>query len=60
MQFLWPKRGRNAARRLPPARQPAGLVFCASCTGAMTLRTGTSRTGIVRRYYSCPVSLRWG
>jgi site-specific DNA recombinase len=30
-----------------------GLAFCASCAGAMTLRTGTSRTGAVHRYYSC-------
>jgi site-specific DNA recombinase len=27
-----------------------GLAYCASCAGAMTLRTGTSRTGIVHRY----------
>ncbi len=31
-----------------------GLAVCATCQGAMTLRTGTSKTGIVHRYY-CPV-----
>ncbi len=37
-----------------------GLVFCASCDGAMTLRTGTSKTGKVHRYYSCSTCLRLG
>jgi site-specific DNA recombinase len=37
-----------------------GLAFCASCNGAMTLRTGTSKTGKVHRYYSCSTCLRLG
>jgi site-specific DNA recombinase len=37
-----------------------GLAFCASCAGAMTLRTGTSRTGIVYRYYACSTCGRKG
>jgi hypothetical protein len=37
-----------------------GLAFCASCAGAMTLRTGTSRTGIVHRYYACSTCGRKG
>ncbi len=37
-----------------------GLAFCATCAGAMTLRTGTSRTGIVHRYYSCSTCGRKG
>lgn len=37
-----------------------GLAFCATCAGAMTLRTGTSRTEIVHRYYSCSACLRQG
>lgn len=30
-----------------------GICFCASCGGAMTLRTGTSRSGREYRYYTC-------
>src|SRR5579859_68758 len=30
-----------------------GLAMCASCGGAMTLRTGTSKNGRVYRYYTC-------
>lgn len=30
-----------------------GICFCASCNGAMTLRTGTSRSGQEYRYYTC-------
>lgn len=37
-----------------------GLAFCAFCGGAMTLRTGTSRTGTVHRYYSCSTCGRKG
>jgi DNA invertase Pin-like site-specific DNA recombinase len=29
-----------------------GLAVCATCDGAMTLRTGTSSTGAVHRYYT--------
>src|SRR5690606_4257059 len=29
-----------------------GLAVCASCNGSMTLRTGTSKSGTVHRYYS--------
>ena len=37
-----------------------GLAFCATCAGAMTLRTGTSKTGKVHRYYSCSTCGRQG
>ncbi len=30
-----------------------GICFCACCGGAMTLRTGTSRSGQEYRYYTC-------
>jgi len=30
-----------------------GIAVCASCKGGMTLRTGTSKTGRVYRYYTC-------
>lgn len=37
-----------------------GLAFCATCSGAMTLRTGTSKTGKVHKYYSCSTCARQG
>ncbi|WP_192643174.1 recombinase family protein [Bosea sp. OAE506] len=37
-----------------------GLAKCATCSGAMTLRTGTSKSGQVHRYYSCSVHGRMG
>ena len=37
-----------------------GLAICAACRGAMTLRTGTSKTGKVHRYYSCSTCARQG
>ena len=37
-----------------------GLAVCASCRGAMTLRSGTSRSGKVHRYYSCATCIRQG
>jgi site-specific DNA recombinase len=37
-----------------------GLAVCASCGGSMTLRSGTSRTGEVYRYYSCNSFLKKG
>ena len=37
-----------------------GLAVCASCVGAMTLRTGTSSTGAVHRYYTCSTCARKG
>jgi DNA invertase Pin-like site-specific DNA recombinase len=37
-----------------------GLAICASCRGAMTLRTGTSKTGKVHRYYACSSCARHG
>ncbi|MEY9387564.1 site-specific DNA recombinase [Bradyrhizobium japonicum] len=37
-----------------------GLAVCATCQGAMTLRTGTSKTGLVHRYYSCSTCNRKG
>ena len=33
-----------------------GLAVCASCGGAMTLRTGTSKSGRIYRYYTCSSS----
>ena len=37
-----------------------GLAFCNLCQGAMSLRTGTSQTGKVHRYYSCSTCARKG
>jgi site-specific DNA recombinase len=37
-----------------------GLAVCATCGGAMTLRTGTSKTGKVHRYYACSTCNRHG
>lgn len=37
-----------------------GLAYCATCAGAMTLRTGTSHTGKVYKYYSCSTCARQG
>ncbi|POR40195.1 recombinase family protein [Methylobacterium sp. V23] len=37
-----------------------GLATCATCGGPMTLRTGTSRSGKVHRYYTCSTSGRMG
>src|SRR6516164_7015278 len=37
-----------------------GLTVCATCGGAMTLRTGTSSTGTVHRYYACSTCARKG
>jgi site-specific DNA recombinase len=37
-----------------------GLAVCAACRGAMTLRTGTSKTGKVHRYYTCSTCARHG
>lgn len=37
-----------------------GLAYCACCSSAMTLRTGTSKSGRVYRYYSCSASGRIG
>ena len=37
-----------------------GLAVCATCHGAMTLRTGTSKTGKVHRYYACSTCARLG
>ena len=37
-----------------------GICFCASCGGAMTLRTGTSRLGRQYHYYSCATKARQG
>jgi site-specific DNA recombinase len=38
----------------------AGLAVCAHCGGSMTVRTGTSRSGQVYRYYSCASFLSKG
>lgn len=37
-----------------------GLAVCATCSGAMTLRTGTSRSGNVYKYYTCSTCARAG
>jgi site-specific DNA recombinase len=37
-----------------------GLATCATCGGAMTLRTGTSKSGTVHRYYACSTAMRQG
>jgi site-specific DNA recombinase len=37
-----------------------GLAVCATCRGAMTLRTGTSKSGKVHRYYTCSTCARQG
>ncbi len=37
-----------------------GLATCADCRGGMTLRTGTSRNGVVHRYYTCSSNARSG
>ena len=37
-----------------------GLAHCATCGGAMTLRTGTSKSGKVHRYYTCSTAARVG
>ena len=37
-----------------------GLATCATCAGGMSLRTGTSRSGRVHRYYSCSSNARMG
>ncbi len=37
-----------------------GLATCATCNGPMTLRTGTSKSGRVHRYYSCSTHGRQG
>lgn len=37
-----------------------GLTICASCSGAMTLRTGTSKSGTVHKYYTCSTCARQG
>jgi site-specific DNA recombinase len=37
-----------------------GLAVCASCRGAMTSRTGTSKTGAIHRYYTCSTCMRKG
>jgi site-specific DNA recombinase len=37
-----------------------GLAICASCDGAMTVRTGTSKSGKVHRYYTCSACARQG
>jgi site-specific DNA recombinase len=37
-----------------------GICFCASCGGAMTLRTGTGSAGGNYRYYTCSTKARQG
>lgn len=37
-----------------------GLATCSCCGGAMTLRTGTSKSGKVHRYYACSTAARQG
>jgi site-specific DNA recombinase len=37
-----------------------GLAVCATCEGGMTLRTGTSKNGVIHRYYTCSTCARKG
>jgi site-specific DNA recombinase len=37
-----------------------GIAHCGFCGGAMTLRTGTSKSGNVYRYYTCSSAMRIG
>ncbi|UWU68215.1 zinc ribbon domain-containing protein [Bradyrhizobium sp. NC92] len=37
-----------------------GLAVCATCSGGMTLRTGTSKTGAIYRYCACLTCARKG
>lgn len=37
-----------------------GLATCTTCNGSMTLRTGTSRSGQVHKYYRCSTHGRMG
>ena len=37
-----------------------GLAVCATCSGGMTLRTGTSHRGDVYKYYTCSTHARQG
>lgn len=37
-----------------------GICFCASCGGAMTLRTGKGSAGGMYRYYTCSTKARQG
>jgi DNA invertase Pin-like site-specific DNA recombinase len=37
-----------------------GICFCASCGGAMTIRTGRGNTGRTYRYYACSTRARQG
>ena len=37
-----------------------GLTVCATCRGGMTLRTGTSKNGVIHRYYTCSTCARKG
>ncbi|GEL44472.1 recombinase RecB [Methylorubrum extorquens] len=52
--------------RMMPARVVTGpilltgLAICTTCAGPMTLRTGTSKSGKVHRYYSCSTHGRIG
>ena len=36
----------------------SGLAYCATCNGPMTMRTGSSSTGKIYRYYTCSTSAR--
>jgi site-specific DNA recombinase len=59
--LLW----RRNPRVTPPRAISApvlltGLAVCAHCGGSMTMRTGTSRSGQIYRYYSCASFLSKG
>ena len=59
--MLW----RRNPRVTPPRTISApvlltGLAVCAHCGGAMTMRTGTARSGQIYRYYSCASFLSKG
>ena len=50
----------NPPRAVTGPILPTGLAHCASCGGAMTLRTGTSKNGNVYHYYTCSSAVRIG
>ncbi len=54
----------NAPANTPPRIVTGPILLtgltCASCGGAMTLRTGTSKSGKAHRHYSCSTASRLG
>jgi len=50
----------TAPRTITGPIRLTGLAHCATCDGAMTLRTGTSKSGAVHQYYTCSTCARKG